>query len=188
MTRPRVLTDQELSAFMSAVRARKHRNAVRDNALFSLLANTGMRPSEVLRLTLADVRASGGAPFVRVRRSPLGRVVRPITDLALHPRVARAVALHVRAVRSGADRRVFRITKRQAERLFHYYARIAGIETQHKLYDLRHTVGARLWLHTKDLRLIHGVMGHARMNTAEKYARISPRELLEAMEQVGSIL
>ena len=173
---------------MGAVRARVHRNAVRDNAFFSVLANTGIRPSEALRLTIADVRPFGRAPFLRVNRSPVGKLARPITELAINPRVAAAVAKQVRAVRQGEDRRLFQITKRQAERLFHYYARIAGVETRHKLYDLRHTVGARLWLHTKDLRLIHGIMGHVHMSTAAKYRRITSSDLFAAMQRAGSIL
>lgn len=187
--RARALSDSDLAAFMRAVRSRKHKNAVRDNALFSLLANTGMRPSEALRIRLPDARTFGVAPFIRVYRPSLKRQVHPITDLALHPIVAKALAAHVNAVRGrgGPDNRLFPITRRQCERLFHYYAHKAGVTAGHKVYDLRHTVGARLWKHTKDARLIHGIMGHCHMSTAERYASISVAEAFEVMAKTGTI-
>ena len=46
LTRERYLTDAELAAFMAAVRDRRHVHQPRDHALFALLANTGIRPSE----------------------------------------------------------------------------------------------------------------------------------------------
>jgi len=185
--RCRALSDADLASFMHAVRSRAHKNAVRDHALFALLANTGMRPSEVLRLRLHDVRPFGPAAMVRVYRPSLKRAVRPITDLALHPIVARAVADHVNAIRGRADNRMFPITRRQCERLFHYYARKARIREGHKVYDLRHTVGARLWLHTRDVRLIHGIMGHCHTSTAARYSHASVADVFEAMDKTGSI-
>jgi site-specific recombinase XerD len=46
----------------------------------------------------------------------------------------------------------------------------------------------RLWAHTKDLRLIHGVMGHAMVETAEQYAKLSSQDVLAAIERAGTVL
>ena len=56
VTPDRFLSDAELAAFMDAVRTRRHKNQPRDHALFALLVNTGMRPSEARALRRRDVR------------------------------------------------------------------------------------------------------------------------------------
>jgi integrase len=68
MNRERYLSDAELQRLIQVIRERHHVHQPRDHALFALLANTGIRPSEALALTRADVHPHARPAWIRVRR------------------------------------------------------------------------------------------------------------------------
>lgn len=177
LTRARFLTDAELAAFMEAVRTRRHVNAVRDHALFALLANTGIRPSEALALTRADVHPHARPPWVRVTR--LKKRHRAVDEIQLTPALAGIVAERAGEV-ADPGARLFGMCARGAQRLFHYYARCAGITRKTHLYVLRHTAATRLYRSTKDIGLVQAMLGHNSPDTTAIYTHISRDVLLAA--------
>lgn len=150
---------------MAAVRDRKHVNQPRDYALFALLANTGMRPSEALALTRADLHVHGRPPWVRLHRQTKKNAPALTTELSIHPKVARVIACFL--AESKGDK-PFPFTSRQSQRLFHYYLRAAGLQRR-KIYALRHSAGMKLWRHSHDIRLMQAIMGHVRLKAAAVY-------------------
>lgn len=185
IARSRFLSDAELEAFMRAVRERKHRNAARDHAFFALLANLGLRPSEVLALESADVHVCASPPWIRVQRARIGSSPEPVTEIVLQADVARILRRWVSA--RPQSKTVFGVHARQAQRLFHYYAQAAGLPSGLKVYDLRHTAGARLWRHTHDARVIQGLMGHSRIACSMRYSRPSSADVLHAQQRAGTV-
>ena len=172
MTRERFLSDLELEAFMRAVRERRHKHQPRDHAFFALLANTGIRPSEALALTRADVHL-GAEPWIRVTRLKKKKVQPEFDELPLAAPAAEALrALLECAVGSPADR-VFVLGKRQAERSFHLYARIAGIGGHHWLYSLRHTAATRIYRATRDIHVVQAALGHEKPDMSCLYAHVT---------------
>lgn len=184
LARDRFLSDPELSAFMAAVRERRHKHRPRDHAFFALLANTGIRPSEALALTRADVHVHAAPPWIRVHR--LKRAGSPRTDeLQVTPAVAESMRTHLDATPAGP---VFGMSRRQAQRLFHYYARRAGIRRPVRLYILRHTAATRLYAASRDIGLVQAALGHVSPDTTAIYAHVPAAVLEETANAVPSFV
>lgn len=186
MSRDRYLSDAELAAFMAAVRERRHVHQPRDHAFFALLSNTGIRPSEALALCRADCHLRGRMPWIRLQRTGKRHTPQPTNELVIRREVADVLSRHVEQLAAGGDERLFPFTRRQAERLFHYYRRKASIEHKHKIYCLRHSVGMRLVRFVKDLRIVQAIMGHSGLRATMVYAHVSPERLQAAYEAAGT--
>jgi integrase/recombinase XerD len=185
MTRERYLSDAELERFMAAVRERRHVNQPRDHALFALLANTGMRPAEARALTAADLHLEGRAPWVRLNRPKKKHGPEQLRYLILQRAVATVVKRYADTLPTGS--RLFPFTKRQSARLFHYYAGKAAIVPARKIYALRHTVGMRLWRHTKDVRLMQAILGHTNLTATSGYVHVSPEVIRDGYAAVAGM-
>jgi integrase/recombinase XerC len=178
MTRERFLSDAELAAFMAAVRERRHKNQPRDYAFFALLANTGIRPSEALALHRADCHLDGLRPWIRVTRLKKKKLVPEFDELQITPELAAMLAPHVATVDLGAT--VFAFGKRQAERSFHHYSRVAGLRPGRWLYSLRHTAATRIYLATRDIHVVQAILGHERPDMSCIYAHVTRALLRES--------
>lgn len=174
LPRSRYLSDAELARFMAAVRDRRHVHQPRDHALFALLANTGIRPSEALGMTRADVRL-GAHPWIKLNRKPIPRRAAPNNEIPMHPEVGMVLARYCDAM-DPADR-LWPLGKRQIQRLFHYYGRRAGLPDHYRIYSLRHTCGIRLWRYTRDIRAIQAMLGHRWLMAAQSYIHTPPDEI-----------
>jgi integrase len=184
LTRERYLTDAELARFMEAARTRRHKNQPRDHAFFALLANTGIRPSEARALTRDDVHLRGRV-WIRVRRVARKHAPKPITELVLPRAVGDILRLYAEPLEAGTL--LFKFTKRQSGRLFHYYCNKGGLPTHYKLYAIRHSFGLRMWSRTRDLRLIQGLMGHTRIKASATYVHVPSTRLREVVDRLGTI-
>ena len=123
---------------------------------------------------------------MRVRRKRRPHAPAPITELVLNANVAKLLRRHVKGMERSV--RVFAMTKRQSERLFHYYRNKAGITHGCKLYGLRHTAGMRMVRHTRDLRLVQAIMGHQRLRATSVYLQSDPNTLRRAFAATGTVL
>jgi integrase len=175
MTRERYLTDDELARFMRVVRERRHVHQPRDHALFALLANTGMRPAEVRALTRADCHLEGPEPWVRVMRLKKQKHVPEFDDLPLSASVAAVLKRHLD---TSSEDPIFPIAPKPMRRLFHSYRTDAGVDPA-RLYDLRHTAATRLYVTTRDLRLVQSVLGHEKPDMTAIYVHVPHRVLSE---------
>jgi integrase/recombinase XerD len=176
ITKDRYLSDAELRAFMEAVRSRRHVNQPRDYAFFALLANTGIRPSEALRLTRADVHLHAKPPWIKVLRTKkTKRIV--YDELQLTPQLAAVLHHH-----QPDTVLLFSMTRRQAQRLFHYYARRSALGNGFHLYSLRHTAATRIYRATGDIKVVQALLGHEKPDTSAIYAHI-PGEILKQLAE-----
>ena len=171
MTKDRFLSDRELAAFMAAVASRRHKNQPRDHALFALLANTGIRPSEALALTLGDLHLAGREPWISVSRK---KKRRPSSDeLQIPADLAEILGRHAAERETDPSVRLFPFNGRQVRKLFHHYAGLAGIARGHRVYSLRHTAATRIFRATGDIRLVQALLGHERPDMSCIYAHIT---------------
>ena len=167
LTRERFLSSSELGRIMDAARDRRHKHQPRDHAMIALLVGTGMRPREVLRVVRGDLKLSGDRPRVAVLRPETVTGVAAANELPLHPAVAAIVAKHCNQMDPGA--RLFPITSRQAERLFRYYCRTAGLAGRRTMFAVRHGIAWRLYERHRDLRVLQAVLGHRWLKTLHGY-------------------
>jgi integrase len=179
MTRERFLSDAELEAFMAAVRGRRHKHQPRDHALFALLANTGIRPSEALSLTRNVVHVFTQPAWIRVVRLKKQKTAQEFDDIELTTELSAMLRRHIENAPIEHGQRLFPMTRRQAQRLFHYYARLAGIVRKTHLYILRHTAATRIYRATRDIKTVQALLGHESADTSAIYAHISRPALSE---------
>jgi integrase len=175
----RYLSDAELAAFMSAVRERRHVHQPRDYAFFALLANTGIRPSEGLALRRQDLHLAAAMPWFRVWRKKK-RTAAQFDDLEITPKLAAILKCRLDEIPTTDDALMFPMNRRGTGRLFHYYARIAGITRKVHLYILRHTAATRLYRVSRDIKLVQALLGHEKPDTTAIYAHI-PQSVMEEM-------
>lgn len=199
LTRDKYLAADELERLIRAARERHHHNARRDHALLCVLANLGVRPGEALGIRLTDLHLDGERtgsialrPWVRIRRLKKRADLGVIDDLPVSRALAGVLHRYAGTVEHGnghgPDPKLFPLTVRQAERLFHYYVARAGIPHRYRLYALRHTAATRALEETRDLRAVQVLLGHSRITTTQIYAHVSPERRHELAERIGSLI
>jgi len=185
MTRERFLSDAELAAFMAAVRERRHKHQPRDYAFFALLANTGIRPSEALALRRSDCHLRGERPWIRITRLKKKKITPEFDELQITPELAAMLLPHVESMGADPGAAVFLMGKRQAERLFHHYSRLADLRPGRWLYSLRHTAATRIYLATRDIHIVQAILGHERPDMSCIYAHVTRALLRETAGRIA---
>ena len=74
---------------------------------------------------------------------------------------------------------MFPISRRQAERLFHFYAKAACIRGRY-LYALRHTAATKIYRVTRNIKIVQTILGHENADTSALYAHI-PKSVMEQL-------
>lgn len=180
---PDVLTDVEKKKLLKAISNTRGKKAFRDFAIVSLFLNTGIRVSELVRLSVDDVNlaekiitvfAKGGHKGVRFLNARARRDI----DAYLKQRRRMPVATRALFV-SNQDRR---LSVRQVQRSFDEWLRRAGIEKNISVHGLRHTFATSLLERTGNLALVQQSLGHRHISTTTIYAHVPSEELRNAME------
>jgi integrase/recombinase XerD len=190
------LSDDELARLLRAARERPHRNALRDHALLAILGNCGLRPGEAVKLQREHVHAGARDPWltvIRLRR-PLkpGRWTRraqPFDRLPLIAPLATLLATYLRRMPADRSARLFPMSVRQVERLFHFYAGRAGLGKGHRVYSLRHTTARRLMRASgNDVAFVQWMLGHTQPHTTASYLHLDPDTTRATVERLGVVL
>lgn len=177
---PKSLTDQELYRVRRAV---YRANNPRDIAVFELLANTGLRVSEVCSLQLEDITLSERKGKVAVRGK--GNKYREV-PLNLEVRTALSSYLEVRP--ASDSRKLFLgergpMTPSGVYRMLHKYADAAGVHVSPHV--LRHTFATRLLREAgADLVMVKKLLGHQDINTTAVYTKPSAEDMQEAVDKL----
>lgn len=177
---PRFMSDAELSKFIEVVRGRKH------HALIVVLANLGIRPSEALAITRADVHLDEAPQWVRVCRLKKRKSIAECDDLEVSTDLAAVLKAHMDTM--GDRQRLFVVNRRSLQRSFKLYARAAGMPRSRKLYDLRHTAATRIYVATRDIKMAQALLGHEKPDTTTIYAHIPRRLLVETSRTVPTVV
>lgn len=168
---PRFLSTQEYQALL---RACSHQP--RDAALIELLLQTGMRLSEVARLTLDDIELPG-----RITQDPAntGSVVvhgkgRKQRTLPLNYKACRALKAWLN-VRPQSESRALFLTKfrqpmstRAIQRVVEKYLKEAGIANA-SVHTLRHSFATHHVARGTSLKTVQEALGHADLKTTSIY-------------------
>jgi len=173
---PRLLSDQEVGAFLAAF-DRTCAHGRRDYAIAVCLLDLGLRASEVANLALADVDWRAGVLTLAAGKCRRGstlplpvRVARALADYVRHGRPKtsdRALFVHHRPPRG---RRIGPDVVRSAVRLG--YAR-AGLDPRMTgTHVLRHTAATRLLRAGVSMKEIADVLRHRSLDTSAIYAKV----------------
>jgi integrase len=161
----RVVTPSEENRYLSLAT-----DWLRDLAI--LMLDTGMRPSEALGLTTADLDADSSMIRIRDGKSANARRVIPLTSRALAVAQART-----KKSRSGWLFESARKKNRplQSTRNAHLRAIAASrIVPTFRLYDLRHTALTRMAMSGIDLATLKELAGHSQIQMTMRYVHPTP--------------
>ena len=176
---PVFLSLEEVEALLAAPDV-KTITGVRDRAMIEVLYATGLRVSELIKLSVNDVNLNDGFVLTmgkgrKERVVPLGR--RAIESgqaglqerpTMLHGREAKALFVTPRG--SGFSRMGF-------WKLLRRHARSAGIFKDISPHKLRHSFATHLVERGADLRAVQAMLGHADLATTQIYTHVDSKRL-----------
>jgi integrase len=200
-----VWTPAELSTFLAAIEGN------RNEALFRLMAMTGLRRGELVGLRWSDVELDrhrltvnqaatvvGGVEAVDLPKTRLSRRVIDLdgdtaTLLARHR--ARQLELYLRlGVTASASDRVFTneigdpIRPHSVGQAFGRLVTSAGVRLI-RLHDLRHTHASHLLMAGINVKVVSERLGHASVSfTLDTYAHVMPGQQAEAAAAAAALL
>jgi len=181
------LSDEQLQSLLAAVpnpeetggleRVKRARNLL----LLMMMALHGLRTVEVYRANVEDLLERGEHTALLVRGKTRDRLVYLRPDTARWLKAYLEVRGQVPADSSGTP--VFaalgnragrgRIGRRHIRQITDHYLRLAGLKRPGiSNHALRHTAGTLGYLHTRDLRAVQEMLGHADPRMTAKYAHV----------------
>lgn len=183
---PKALTEAEIGSLLDAVTGGEPVK-VRDRAMLEVLYGTGMRISELVGLSLADVDVDGGqvraygkgakerlVPLAGEAASALADWLRPAGRGALEP---------ARWARRGDAEAVFlnarggRLTRQGAWSIIRGYGDRVGLGDRLTPHVLRHSCATHMLDHGADIRVVQELLGHASLSTTQLYTFVSGERL-----------
>jgi integrase len=188
---PRPLSDEQVSALFASF------TRMRDQAIFLLMLQGGLRPGEALGLHLEDVQYGRRRVVVRCRsdhpkgvrtKSRVERVVdlhepealSAVSAYVMRGRPADASAPYLFLVGGRGSRRLEPLGYSALAKLFRRYCRKAGLDdpwvTPHAL---RHTHATRMWEGGMRELTLQKRLGHASPESTRLYTRVSDSAMLE---------
>jgi integrase/recombinase XerD len=172
---PPVLSPEEVKRVLAMATSLKAR------AMLTLAYGCGLRASEVVRLRACDIDSE--QMIIRIVQSK-GRKDR---NVMLPPEILDLLRQWWKARPTKRDAGVAReqrwlfpgridrhpTTARQFGRLFKEAAKAAGLRKAVSLHSLRHSFATHLLEDGKDIRLIQALLGHEKLDTTARYARVA---------------
>lgn len=182
---PRSLSERDVDLLLSAPAATTALG-VRDGVMLEVLYATGLRVSELVALTHAQVNRVAGVVRVigkgdKERLVPLGEVARDRLEQYLQ--AARAEILKGKICESlFPTSRGGAMTRQAFWWLVKKYARKAGIAADLSPHTLRHAFATHLLNHGADLRVVQLLLGHADISTTQIYTHLAQDRLKQLHE------
>ncbi|MFP4057987.1 MAG: tyrosine recombinase XerC [Candidatus Brocadiia bacterium] len=154
----------------------------RDRAILEMLYSTGMRIGELAAVNLEDVDLIGEVCKAKgkgkkERLVPLGRpAIEAIRDyMAVRTSIARGRRVNRRAL--FVNKAGGRLSERGIRRIFHKYARIAGLGENATPHTLRHSFATHMLNRGADLRAVQELLGHASLTSTQIYTHLTTEKL-----------
>jgi integrase/recombinase XerD len=177
-TIPSVFAPEEVDLFLSSIKTDTP-FGVRDRAMFELIYSCGLRVSEAVSLTLADIHFNEQVIIVRgkgrkERMIPFGEAARRCLKTYLS--TARGELARGKAVRAVfLNNRGTGISRRGIWQRFRDIEIESGIFG--KVHTLRHSFATHLLAGGADLRSVQELLGHADVSTTQIYTHIGDESL-----------
>ncbi|UMM63881.1 tyrosine recombinase XerC [Aristophania vespae] len=183
---PRPLNIEEAQQAPDGIAEQAHSlpTAIRDQALFTLLYGAGLRISEALSLTIADLKRSGGETLLihgkggKERFVPLlPKVGQSLNDwLKVHPSPHPTAPLFC-GVRGGP------LNPGVAQRAMRQWRKLQGLPDSATPHAFRHAFASHLLQGGADLRAIQELLGHASLSSTQIYTLADERHLMDVWQK-----
>jgi integrase/recombinase XerD len=188
---PKALSEAEVTSLIAAVTG-DDAVARRDRAILEVLYGCGLRVSELVGLSLADLdlpshllRAFGKGSKERV--VPVGRLAADALAAWLSPR-GREQLTPDRWARRGDAEAVFlntrggRLSRQGAWGIVRRYGDAVGLGERLSPHVLRHSCATHMLDHGADIRVVQELLGHASISTTQVYTKVSATRLRQIYE------
>ena len=180
-----ILSKKEIGALLSVPKLTTERG-MRDRALLEVFYATGIRSSELCRLTLNDLDLRNGELRVnqgkggKDRVVPMGEVACDFLELYLRearPKLAASDQPLLFVNQSGR-----KLTRSYLHCIIKRYAKKAGLPTTGP-HALRHTCATHLLKGKADIRQIQELLGHESIATTQRYTRVEIADLKRVLKR-----
>jgi integrase/recombinase XerD len=177
---PKSLTEADVEALLAAPDVDKPLG-LRDKAMLEMLYASGLRVSELVSLTVAQLSQDMGV--VRILGKGSKERLVPVGEEALdwvrrYSAQARPLLLDRRASDAlFVTARAAPMTRQAFWQLVKRYARRAGIGAEISPHTLRHAFATHLLNHGADLRVVQMLLGHADISTTQIYTHVARERL-----------
>ncbi len=160
---------------------------LRDRAILEVLYSTGIRRTELTRLSIYDLDMERGTLMVRQGKGKKDRVV-PIGERAMRWCDKYLHEARPELVVDPTDPTLF-LTRRggpfrpkRMTALVHEQVKTADLGKQGSCHLFRHTMATLMLENGADIRYIQAILGHENLETTEVYTQVSIRKLKEIHE------
>jgi integrase/recombinase XerD len=157
---------------------------LRDRTMLEVFYSTGIRRRECAELQLYDVDKERGTLFVRQGKGKKDRVV-PVGERALYWVDQYTQTARPQLCVDPSEQHLFLtyqgvgIVPDGISHLVRDYFRRAGIQKQGGAHMLRHTMATQMLENGADIRYIQEILGHALLDTTQRYTHVSIQKLKE---------
>ncbi len=184
---PRVPTIEEINTVLDSDMPETRAFPERDRAILELLYGCGLRNSELVGISLADIHWSNSSILVRGKGSkqrvvPFGESAAAAIAAYLP---AREAVLKERKKSSPAlliNRLGGRLTTRSVGRIVKSIAVQRGLPPDVHPHTLRHAFGTHMLEEGADLRAIQEMLGHERLATTQRYTQLSMKHVIDVYD------
>ena len=181
---PRPLAEDAARAMLDTVELQSDKGWIgaRDTAVLALLYGCGLRISEALSLTGADVPLPGTLRILgkggKERLVPVIPAAREAVDryMALCPFEVGEDEMIFRGVRGGP------LSARQIQKVMEGARAMLGLPASATPHAMRHSFATHLLNAGGDLRAIQELLGHASLSTTQAYTAVDTARLMEVYD------
>lgn len=184
--KPRPANKDDLIKLLSVIPTYSY-VGLRDYTMILLMADTGIRPAEIVRLKEDHLNLARNSIILTkdITKTKRERIT-PISD-----GVKSSLIKFNKTIESVFENRKYLFLTEQGEKMNTYvlrnnmkaYSEKAGVKITP--YQLRHFFGTEYLRHDGNLLYLQKVLGHSNLNTARKYIQISDDDLLRSHQIVS---
>ncbi len=177
-------TPEQISTLNTLLSAGPTRKEIRDFALFRVMLDTMLRVSDVVQLTVGDIKDNDGniKSKIVVRQKKTNKQVHCI--ITAKTKDALRIVLNTSGSK-GSGARLFPITTRQVQNRVKIWARMLRIDAEHiSPHSLRRTRPTEVYKKTGNLRAAQVMLGHSSIVTTAGYLGIDRAEAIDVFSQV----
>lgn len=182
-TAPKTLDKNEFNKFRREIHLTNNALYI---AIIELLMATGMRVSELVSLTLDDIKISDrkGSVIIRDGKGNKSRTI------PLNKDARKAILNYLKNRKPVESNQLFigqrgSMTEDGVRKLINRYAKKAGIDKKVTPHMFRHQLATELIRNKqKDLVLVKDILGHSNIHTLYVYAKSTEEEQAEALENL----
>jgi integrase/recombinase XerC len=185
---PRVPTIEEMNSVLDSKMPEQSSFPERDRLMLELLYGCGIRNSELVGISLDDIRVSAEAILIRgkgkkERYVPFGGSARAALAVYLPRRQQLLLTLKKTNSALLVNQRGGRLTTRSVGRIVKRIAMAQGLSPDVHPHTLRHAFGTHMLEEGADLRAIQELLGHERLATTQRYTQLSVKHVMNVYDQ-----